>query len=520
MWNGEPRESADGVKPDFSKSISSTAASIASSTVKEALEKYDYAKQMFAEKSGHHRVPSINHMPSEEEAEMSSAIDSMAVSDTLTTERNLSTFKSRHNSHSSSNSTAKYEPRVLHGWTLTPDVGFRDVCKTIRETAFETSKLPIIVSLEVHADLDQQEIMVDIMKEEWKGLLIDEAHESCNPAERLPRLEELLNKILIKVKRATPIMTPGATLSPTATLSPSVSNVSGSSRAPSSTSLAPIRTQDDGDSPSGSEDDRAPKSVKPKKKKSNICENLSKLGIYTHSAHFTSFDLPEATEPPHIFSISEAQILELHNTQQKEMFDHNRSYFMRAYPSGKRIDSSNPDPSIFWRKGVQMVALNWQSWDEGTMINEGMFAGEHGWVLKPKAYLEGGDVLPVNRQVLDLKITVLAAQQIPLPIGESSDHGFHPYVKCEVHVDKPEESSSLANEKGGRTKEGRYKLVTPYAKGDHPNWGPAGVVLSFSNVLNVIDDLSFVRYVHILSRYRFQLNATLFFVRRPDFFIH
>jgi len=140
VWNGEPRESAAGVKPDFSKSISSTAASIASSTVKEALEKYDQAKQMFSEKSvHHHRLPSINHAPSAEEAELSSAIDSMAVSDTPTTERNSSTSKSRHNSHSS-NSAAKHEPRVLHGWTLTPDVGFRDVCKTIRETAFETSE--------------------------------------------------------------------------------------------------------------------------------------------------------------------------------------------------------------------------------------------------------------------------------------------------------------------------------------------------------------------------------------------
>jgi len=101
---------------------------------------------------------------------------------------------------------------------------------------------------------------------------------------------------------------------------------------------------------------------------------------------------------------------------------------------------------------------------------------------------------PVNRQVLDLKITVLAAQQIPLPTGEANDHGFHPYVKCEIHVDKPEENSFLANEKAGRTKDGRYKLTTPCGKGDHPNWGPTGVVLSFSNVPNVIDDLSFVRF--------------------------
>jgi phosphatidylinositol phospholipase C delta len=73
------------------------------------------------------------------------------------------------------------EPLVLHGWTLTAPVGFRAVCKTIRETAFLTSKFPIIVSLEVHADLEQQEVMVNIMKEEWQGLLVEQAHEACDP---------------------------------------------------------------------------------------------------------------------------------------------------------------------------------------------------------------------------------------------------------------------------------------------------------------------------------------------------
>ena len=34
-----------------------------------------------------------------------------------------------------------------------------------------------------------------------------------------------------------------------------------------------------------------------------------------------------------------------------------------------------------------MVALNWQSWDKGMMLNEGMFAGEQGWVLKPDGFL-------------------------------------------------------------------------------------------------------------------------------------
>ena len=35
--------------------------------------------------------------------------------------------------------------------------------------------------------------------------------------------------------------------------------------------------------------------------------------------------------------------------------------FVRTYPSGLRIDSSNYDPHPMWNNGIQMVALNMQT---------------------------------------------------------------------------------------------------------------------------------------------------------------
>jgi len=152
---------------------------------------FDHGKHFMVDKIGH-RIPSINsETAGEDEDEDSFAIDSTAIGAPLEKSRSSHGHGSRHNS----NSSMRPEPRVFHGWTLTSEVSFRDVCKTVRETAFVNNNLPIIVSLEVHADLEQQEIMVDIMKEEWKGLLIDEAHPLCDPAKRLPRLEELLGKV-------------------------------------------------------------------------------------------------------------------------------------------------------------------------------------------------------------------------------------------------------------------------------------------------------------------------------------
>jgi phosphatidylinositol phospholipase C delta len=378
------------------------------------------------------------------------------------------------------------EPLVLHGWTLTAPVGFRAVCKTIRETAFLTSNFPIIVSLEVHADLEQQEVMVNIMKEEWAGLLIEEAHEACNPDERLPRLDEMLNKILIKVKKVDQTK---------------LDQVSTHS------TLAPAPTRQDGDSGASSDDERSTK----KKVKKGICKNLSDLGIYTHSEHFQSFEAASASKPSHIFSIEERTIMELHEKKKSDMFTHNRNFFMRAYPAGFRIDSSNLDPSVFWRKGIQMVALNWQNLDAGVMLNEGMFAGEHGWVLKPPGY-RSDPTEPIQYKTLDLKITVFAGQHIPLPPGQT-DEGFHPYIRCELHVEKQEERTGEPIEGGGRAKDGEHKRKTPWSKGDHPDFGREGSLMNFSGIRKVVEELSFVRLVRfpllLLTQFVFVQRATL-----------
>ncbi|RDW66987.1 phosphoinositide phospholipase C-1 [Coleophoma crateriformis] len=365
------------------------------------------------------------------------------------------------------------EPLVLHGWTFTTPVGFRAVCRAIKETAFVNSKLPIIVSLEVHADLEQQEIMVDIMKEEWRGFLVDQPHPECDPNQRLPRLEELTEKILIKVKKAS---------------ADPIRPIVGAS------TLAPRDVRDHGDSgQSGSEDERATG-----KKKVKIHPSLSNLGIYTHSEHFTSFESRSAKKPPHVFSIGEKQILELHEKKQSDMFAHNRDYFMRAYPAGFRFDSSNLDPSVFWRKGVQMVALNWQMWDEGMMLNEGMFAGEHGWVLKPSGYRSHDATTnqadAIQHKTLDLKVTIFGGQHVPLPEHEDNVKDFYPFIKCELHVEKQEERTGEPIEGGGRAKEGEYKQRTAYKKGDHPDFGREGVSLEFMGIPKVVEELSFIRF--------------------------
>jgi len=413
-------------------------------------------------KLSHQKTPSISTLGASD-GEQVAGLDGFAISRSVSLQSHVSSQK------------AVPQPRVLHGWTLTSEVSFRAVCKAIAETAFQNSDLPVIVSLEVHADLQQQETMVEIMEEEWAGRMVDTAH-ICDPQERLPRLDELLGKILVKVKqgdvtKAEPEPNPKA----------------------STGSLTPSSYLDAGDSGlSGSEDERGGK----KKKKSKICESLSKLGIYTRSTHFYDFEHKNAKHPPHIFSINEMEILKLHATHRSEMFIHNRHFFMRAYPSGKRIDSSNLDPSVYWRKGVQMVALNWQSLDEGMMLNEGMFAGEKGWLLKPKGYRSedntNDQIEAVQHMIMDLSIKVLAAQHIPLGDESKSAKGFHPYVKCELHVETEEERNGQPIENAGRVKEGLYKRRSQTRKGQECNFEEEE--MKFEGIEDIVEELSFLRF--------------------------
>ncbi|CAM1502265.1 Fc.00g042490.m01.CDS01 [Cosmosporella sp. VM-42] len=381
----------------------------------------------------------------------------------------------------------KGEPIVTHGWTLTSPCGFREVCQAIKESAFVNNDLPIIISLEVHADPDQQEVMVKIMKEVWEEMLIDEAMEGCDPKFRLPKLEDLRNKILIKVKKA-----PANIVVP-----------------PSTLELPAIYANDE--DASGSEDDRNTRIsgstacgsssshlYQSKNSKVPICEALGSLAVYTRSQHYKSLETPEAKKPPHIFSISENRILELYQKQHREMFTHNKSYFMRAFPAGRRIDSSNPDPSLFWRGGVQMVAMNWQNLDEGMMLNEGMFADEQGWVLKPSGYQSSDKTIETQYEAtpgrtMDLKITVFAGQHIPVQTGDDADHTrsastIRPLIKAELHVDKPDDA-----ERDGQAQECKYKQKTDTGKTDHPDFGPSGSLLKFLNIPKVVEELGFIR---------------------------
>ncbi|BAE56409.1 unnamed protein product [Aspergillus oryzae RIB40] len=164
------------------------------------------------------------------------------------------------------------EPQVLHGHTLTKGTTFRDVCYAIRDSAFVTSDLPVIVSLEVHASLEQQQAMVEIMEEAWKGMLVEVTPEK-EATDPLPAPEDLKRKILIKVKYVAPT-------------SEDKNEETPEGNGDELEALKQHANQGD----LSSTDDKP--SDAPPKKPSKILEALSRLAIFTKGFHFSHFEQP------------------------------------------------------------------------------------------------------------------------------------------------------------------------------------------------------------------------------------
>ncbi|KAK0306180.1 hypothetical protein LTR82_016478 [Friedmanniomyces endolithicus] len=330
--------------------------------------------------------------------------------------------------------SGRIEPRVLHGHTATKEVSFREVCEVIRDHAFHASDQPLIVSLEVHCNVAQQEIMAEIMTEYWKPYLVPTPEDFSNDTP-LPTLASLRRRILIKVKYTEPSKEPEK----------EASNAGG---------------EQDPDT------DHA--QVEPHGKKGNICYALGSMGVYTRSCHFHSLNQPEAQMPTHVFALPESKVLFLLQEQREALLRHNASFLMRAYPK------------IPFR-------LNWQAADAAMMLNDAMFEGTEGWVLKPASYHDDRRT-PVKPKTLNLTVRLLAAQNV----DSSKSSAPNVYIKCQLHVESRLEKREGQIPNEGKSKGGEWKRQSSHRQSHDPDFG--GEELSFMGVEDVVPELSFMRF--------------------------
>ncbi|KAJ5382437.1 C2 calcium/lipid-binding domain CaLB [Penicillium concentricum] len=362
-------------------------------------------------------------------------------------------------------------PIVSHGRTLTTSVLFADCITVINRYAFIACDFPLILSLEVHCNPEQQVAMVKIMKETFKErLILEPLMTNCHI---LPSPEELKGRILVKVKTcdethfdprqenvgsvgthgrkrsaSTPFVRPTLpemnilplpslssppTIGPVDSISPLVSD----RRSLTATSMSSATEDSDGALVSVRTDKK-----KTRRQKSKITKPLSDLGVYTRGYKWHSFSSPESRRYNHVYSFAERSFESICQSHDNKVAleTHNRKYLTRVYPSGFRLRSSNFDPNKFWRRGVQMAALNWQTYDIGMQMNQAMFAAgtdRTGYILKPEslrlpAIGDGNQKRKMERKLIRFSVDVISAQQLPRPRTIGQDDTINPYVEIEM----------------------------------------------------------------------------------------
>lgn len=356
-------------------------------------------------------------------------------------------------------------PIVCHGHRFTGSIDFADVLNIIRKYGFIASPYPLILSLEVHCNSDNQLIMADRMKSILGGLLV--VKPLMSNYFTLPSPADLKHRILVKVK---------------ASSHSSASGLSFESNSPGTTTTGTTDTF------SSFSDEGTKNALQPKKTKkrhilqAKIIPELGNLGVYTSGIKFRNFSLPASKTTNHIFSLSERCINSMIKDKEKnaQLEKHNRRFLMRVYPAAYRVRSSNFDPIPYWKRGVQMVALNWQTNDIGMQLNEALFCNG-GYVLKPAEILNSTPHLFRQGSLrsgslsgsLKVKITIISAQQLPRPKFMKPDESFDPCVSIELYGDPgkvPEVCKQGESKESSVTAVSRWKTQSVVDNGFNPIW--------------------------------------------------
>lgn len=407
-------------------------------------------------------------------------------------------------------------PMVTHGRTMTTKILFADCVSVIAKYAFHSTPYPLIVSLEVHCTVEQQIAMVELMQKHWDGIMITEP--LMNDSVSLPSPEELRNKILIKVKAseesdfgqqlaeattnrsrarsitstftrtpssdpslisASPLVNSPPTMSPSDSFAAANSTPRGSTTSGPTLSLSPSSSSEDSDH-------HAAAVEKGKKRKtSKITPELGRLGVYSQGIKYAGFGAPEAKTYNHIFSFSENTFVKLcakESESKTALEKHNMRFLMRVYPGARRIDSSNFNPLQAWRRGVQMAALNWQTYDVHMQVNEAMFAAGSdrlGYVLKPEElrqakHLAIADVVSEDGELKEKKwkkivrfgVDIVSAQRLPRPRNQSSETPMNPYIEFEMYSAE-DKARGIATGEGGTdasARDGMLGIGSPLRK--------------------------------------------------------
>jgi len=367
-------------------------------------------------------------------------------------------------------------PIVTHGNTLCTKAPAEKMIKAIEQTAFRTSDLPVILSLEMHCSLKQQLKLANLFTTILKDKLV-KASEIVGRADEVSP-NYLRGRVLLKTKTRVlaekrPQKRPhGADFV----------RDSEETRAPGKGSIA----EKHGSGQHGMSILTAMRhdlqlhpslweliSMRGVKKRPQFGEFDGEDGDGDFesqiSPHNANFQFGRANthngSSPHldpkssieIASISEIEI-ESYYSSPTSVADltalraHTKELHYRAYPSKFRVDSSNPNPLRLWHTGVQQMALNLQTNDLGTQLAYAFFelGGGKGYVLKPEEFRASPPRPwpPYRQNVKRVSIKLLSLHALPTVGEERPNRTDGGRAECHRYVSELSGDLTLPSARG------------------------------------------------------------------------
>ncbi|XP_071942577.1 1-phosphatidylinositol 4,5-bisphosphate phosphodiesterase delta-1-like isoform X2 [Antedon mediterranea] len=331
------------------------------------------------------------------------------------------------------------EPVVYHGHTLTSKILFRDIVEVINKYAFVASQYPVILSLENHCSVPQQQVMANIMQ----TILGDQIYKEPVKADEKdpPSPEALKGKILIKGKKLK-------------VEDEDDGDVSDEDEAADIENVEDEEVRQQLESSKKKKDKKvlmmenflsifsggkvSKAAVEHESKKLKLAKDLSMLVCLCKSVHFHNFK--ESAEKYKFYEMSsfgESKAMDLAKHSGEQYNEHNKKFLSRTYPAGWRTNSSNYCPCPLWNAGCAIVALNYQTHGEEMDLYLGKFKqnGNSGYILKPVFMREEGlkfdPEKPSAEYKKKLRFKIISGQQLPKPKG--SKEIIDPFVKVSIY---------------------------------------------------------------------------------------
>jgi hypothetical protein len=284
------------------------------------------------------------------------------------------------------------QPVIFHGHTLTSKILFYDVVQCIKDNAFKNNPYPVILSLETHCCVAQQDVMADIFIEIFGDMLLLPTDIDKQTIREFHRPNQLKNKIILKGKRID------------------------------------MEQANDEDSESDSEDVLGDTVHMPKHGVSAKLSDITYLQTMSYKGKF-------AEQWYKMHSYSENKLDYLYKNHCPALIQFNQTNMSRVYPKGTRFTSTNYDPSPGWFTGCQMVALNFQTNDDGMRLNHFKFRenGGCGYILKPQVLRSKTPVdFDKSEPVVRVALTIISAEHLPKPNEILKGEVIDSFVKISV----------------------------------------------------------------------------------------